>query len=47
MSPALAGKVPIDIHWLKDRQHSLIGSVWFTAGEGQAIVDMMMPDFST
>ena len=31
----------MDIHWPMDHQHSLIGSVWFTAGEGQAMVDMI------
>jgi hypothetical protein len=24
----------MDIHWLMDRRHSLIGPTWFTAGEG-------------
>jgi fatty-acyl-CoA synthase len=38
---AIAGQVPMDIHWLMDHQHTLIGSVWFTAGEGQAMVDMI------
>jgi threonine dehydrogenase-like Zn-dependent dehydrogenase len=33
-----------------DRQHSLIGPTWFTAGEGPGIVDMIDPrllDLST
>jgi fatty-acyl-CoA synthase len=38
---AVAGEVPMDIHWLMDHQHTLIGSVWFSAGEGQAMVDMI------
>ena len=38
---AVAGDVPVDVHWLMDQQHTLIGSVWFTAGEGQAMVDMI------
>jgi fatty-acyl-CoA synthase len=38
---AIAGDVPMDLHWLMDHQHTLIGSVWFTAGEGQAMVDMI------
>jgi fatty-acyl-CoA synthase len=38
---AIAGEVPMDIHWLMDHQHTLIGSVWFTAGEGQAMADMI------
>lgn len=32
---ATAGDVPIDVHHLMDQQQQLIGSVWFTAGEGQ------------
>lgn len=32
---ATAGDVPIDIHHMMDQQLRLIGSVWFTAGEGQ------------
>lgn len=32
---ATAGDVPIDVHHLMDQQQSLIGSCWFSAGEGQ------------
>jgi threonine dehydrogenase-like Zn-dependent dehydrogenase len=37
---AISGMVPFDIHTLMDQQHQLIGSVWFTAGEGQDMADM-------
>ena len=32
---AVAGAVPIDVHSMMDQQLRLIGSNWFTAGEGQ------------
>jgi D-arabinose 1-dehydrogenase-like Zn-dependent alcohol dehydrogenase len=32
---ATAGDVPIDVHHMMDQQQSLIGSCWFSAGEGQ------------
>jgi threonine dehydrogenase-like Zn-dependent dehydrogenase len=38
---AVAGELPVDIHWLMDQQHSLVGSVWFTSGEGQVMADMV------
>jgi D-arabinose 1-dehydrogenase-like Zn-dependent alcohol dehydrogenase len=37
---ATAGPVPIDVHHMMDQQQKLIGSCWFSAGEGQAMVDM-------
>ena len=41
---AVAGDLPVDIHWLMDQQHKLVGSVWFTAGEGQDMADMVEAD---
>lgn len=38
---AVAGQVPVDIHRLMDQQLRLVGSVWFTAGEGQTMADMV------
>jgi D-arabinose 1-dehydrogenase-like Zn-dependent alcohol dehydrogenase len=32
---ATAGDVPIDVHHLMDQQQSLVGSCWFSPGEGQ------------
>ena len=37
---AVAGNLPIDIHTMMDCQHSLSGSLWFSAGEGQDMADM-------
>lgn len=37
---AVAGEVPIDVHALMDRQQALLGSLWFTPGEGQAMSDL-------
>jgi alcohol dehydrogenase len=37
---AIAGDVPMDLHTMMDLQQSLIGSCWFTAGEGQDMADM-------
>jgi len=37
---AMSGLLPIDIHTLMDQQQQLIGSVWFTAGEGQDMAEM-------
>ncbi|MFF3335298.1 alcohol dehydrogenase catalytic domain-containing protein [Streptomyces sp. NPDC002888] len=37
---AVAGDLPIDIHRMMDQQLRLIGSAWFTSGEGQAMADM-------
>jgi threonine dehydrogenase-like Zn-dependent dehydrogenase len=32
---AVAGEVPIDLHWMMDRNIKLFGSVWFTTREGE------------
>jgi threonine dehydrogenase-like Zn-dependent dehydrogenase len=32
---ATAGDVPIDVHHLMDQQQTLVGSCWFSAGQGQ------------
>lgn len=37
---ATAGEVPVDVHHMMDQQHTLMGSVWFTAGEGQDMAEM-------
>nr|WP_271213055.1 alcohol dehydrogenase catalytic domain-containing protein [Rhodococcus wratislaviensis]GLK39987.1 alcohol dehydrogenase [Rhodococcus wratislaviensis] len=37
---ATAGEVPIDVHHLMDQQLQLMGSCWFTAGEGQDMAAM-------
>jgi threonine dehydrogenase-like Zn-dependent dehydrogenase len=37
---AVAGNLPVDIHTMMDCQHTLGGSLWFTAGEGQDMADM-------
>ncbi|MFI7583454.1 alcohol dehydrogenase catalytic domain-containing protein [Kocuria sp. M1N1S27] len=37
---ATAGDVPIDVHHMMDQQQHLIGSVWFTAGEGEDMAAM-------
>lgn len=37
---ATAGDVPIDVHHLMDQQQSLIGSCWFSAGQGQEMADL-------
>lgn len=36
---AVAGDVPIDVHTMMDRNQRLIGSAWFTTGEGQDMAD--------
>ncbi len=38
---AVAGEVPLDLHWLMDHDQTVRGSVWFTAGEGQDMADMV------
>ncbi|MBP0631163.1 MULTISPECIES: alcohol dehydrogenase catalytic domain-containing protein [unclassified Cupriavidus] len=38
---AVAGDVPIDLHYLMDNDIQLTGSVWFTAGQGQEMADMV------
>jgi threonine dehydrogenase-like Zn-dependent dehydrogenase len=37
---AVRGDVPIDVHRVMDQQLRLIGSAWFTAGEGQDMADL-------
>jgi alcohol dehydrogenase len=37
---AVIGQVPLDVLRMMNDQIELVGSVWFTAGEGQAIADM-------
>lgn len=38
---AVAGDVPIDLHYLMDNDIQLQGSVWFTAGQGQEMADLV------
>jgi threonine dehydrogenase-like Zn-dependent dehydrogenase len=38
---AVAGDLPIDIHRMMDQQLRLIGSAWFTSGEGQETADLI------
>ncbi|MNZ95162.1 putative zinc-type alcohol dehydrogenase-like protein YjmD [compost metagenome] len=38
---AVAGQVPVDLHWMMDNDITLRGSVWFTAGQGQEMADMV------
>ncbi|MDX6007670.1 zinc-binding dehydrogenase [Cupriavidus necator] len=38
---AVAGAVPIDLHYLMDNDIQLSGSVWFTAGQGQEMADLV------
>ena len=37
---AIAGSVGMDLHTMMDLQQAMIGSCWFTAGEGQDMADM-------
>jgi len=37
---AVAGEVPINVHWLMDNNMQLICSAWFTTEEGQQLADM-------
>lgn len=37
---ATAGAVPLDVHHMMDQQQTLMGSLWFTAGEGQDMAAM-------
>ncbi|OBY26558.1 alcohol dehydrogenase catalytic domain-containing protein [Leisingera sp. JC1] len=46
---ALAGEIPMDVHFMMDNNQSLIGSQWFTTEEGQQMADMVgsgVADFS-
>jgi alcohol dehydrogenase len=38
---AVAGEVPLDLHRMMDMDQTVRGSVWFTAGEGQIMADMV------
>ncbi|GAA2118766.1 alcohol dehydrogenase catalytic domain-containing protein [Actinomadura napierensis] len=38
---AVAGEVPLDLHRMMDMDQTVRGSVWFTAGEGQHMADMV------
>jgi threonine dehydrogenase-like Zn-dependent dehydrogenase len=38
---AVAGEVPLDLHRMMDMDQTVRGSVWFTAGEGQLMADMV------
>lgn len=46
---AVAGEIPIDVHFMMDNNQHLIGSQWFTTEEGQEMADMVgsgVADFS-
>jgi alcohol dehydrogenase len=36
----MAETLPLDVHWLMDNQIRLLGSNWFTAGQGQEMADL-------
>lgn len=38
---AVAGEVPLDLHYMMDNDISVIGSVWFTTGQGQQMADLV------
>lgn len=38
---AVAGEVPIDVHWVMDNDIQFRGSAWFTTGQGQEMADMV------
>jgi len=38
---AVMGDLPIDIHRMMNQQQTLMGSAWFTSGEGQVMADMV------
>lgn len=38
---AVSGEVPLNLHYLMDNDISVIGSVWFTAGQGQEMADLV------
>lgn len=38
---AIAGDVPLDLHWIMDNDLHISGSAWFTSGQGQAMADMV------
>ncbi len=37
---AVAGDVPVNLHWLMDRNMRIICSAWFTTAEGQDLADL-------
>ncbi len=38
---AVAGEVPINLHYMMDNDQRFSGSAWFTAGQGQEMADMV------
>lgn len=38
---AIRGDVPIDVHWMMAQRQRLIGSGWFTSGEGQQMAHLV------
>lgn len=38
---AVMGAIPVDVHWLMDRNQRLYGSLWFTTEEGQEMADLV------
>jgi threonine dehydrogenase-like Zn-dependent dehydrogenase len=38
---AVAGEVPVDLHWMMDRNIKLFGSVWFTTREGEEMAALI------
>lgn len=38
---AVAGHVPLDLHYMMDNDISVIGSVWFTTAQGQQMADFV------
>lgn len=38
---AVMGAIPIDVHWMMDRNQRLFGSLWFTTREGQEMADLV------
>ncbi|MBD2835547.1 alcohol dehydrogenase catalytic domain-containing protein [Pseudomonas sp. JM0905a] len=38
---AVAGEVPLDLHWIMDNDINVSGSAWFTTGQGQEMADMV------
>lgn len=46
---AVMGDIPLDVHWMMDKNQRLYGSAWFTTEEGQEMADMVgsgVVDFS-
>tara|TARA_R110000764_G_scaffold90881_1_gene173364 strand:+ start:17511 stop:18554 length:1044 start_codon:yes stop_codon:yes gene_type:complete len=38
---AVAGQVPMDVHWIMDNDIQFSGSAWFTTAQGQEMADMV------